>query len=120
MRPEFRGPFASLFRDVLGCAVAERDFGLDFPILLVSFADGSAFSVEFSELAPADPGPTVDDSTASRGAWIEFRTGDLAGTQERLRQAKVPSFQHRGSSHIYFSAPGGQVFRVLDLDYRGP
>lgn len=121
VRPEVRERFVSLFRDVLGCTVMERDFGLPHPILLVSFDDGSAFSVEFSDLAPEDPaGRVVDDETAFRGAWIEFRATDVAGCQERLRQAGIPEFRHAGSSHIYFSAPGGQIFRLLDVSYVGP
>lgn len=120
VRPEFRDGFTALFRDVLECAVAERDFGLEFPILLVSFEDGSRFSVEFSELAPVDPDGELDDTSAFRGAWIEFRTSDLAGYQQRLRAAGIREFRHPGSSHAYFSAPGGQVFRLLDLTYQGP
>ena len=107
--------------EVLGCSVIERDFGLEHPIVLVRFADGSAFSAEFTELAPADvPSHELDDEHAFRGAWIEFRTRSVAECQERLRKAGVPEFQHRGSQHSYFSAPGGQVFRLLDVGYTGP
>jgi hypothetical protein len=121
VRPEAREPFTALFRDVLGCKTVERDFGLPYPILLVSFPDGSAFSVEFSELAPeAIAADSIDDASALRGAWIEFRTTDLAGYQQRLREAGIPEFRHPGSSHAYFSAPGGQVFRLLDVAYVGP
>ena len=120
VRPESREPFTALFRDILRCDVAERDFGLELPILLVSFEDGSRFSVEFSDLAPGDPGDALDDSSAFRGAWIEFRTTDLAESQRRLRSAGIREFRHRGSPHAYFSAPGGQVFRLIDLAYQGP
>jgi hypothetical protein len=121
VRPEFREDFTVLFHDVLGCEVAERGFGLSYPILLVSFGDGSAFSVEFSELAPEDPGgPVLDDERAFRGAWIEFRTTDVPGFQRRLRDAGIREFTHPGSPHAYFAAPGGQVFRLIDLSYRGP
>lgn len=121
VRPEARDPFVSLFRDVLECEVAELDFGLPHPILLVTFGDGSAFSVEIGENAPETrPGGAITDETAFRGAWIEFRTTDLAYFQEKLRAAGIPSFQHPGSIHTYFSAPGGQVFRLLDIGYVGP
>lgn len=121
VRPEYRKPFASLFRDVLGCSVAELDFGLPHPILLVSFGDGSKFSVEFSDLAPGEvPGDNLDDEHAFRGAWIEFRTTDVPGFQRKLRDAGIREFAHPGSSHIYFSAPGGQVFRLIDVAYEGP
>ncbi|MBC5824213.1 MAG: hypothetical protein GIX02_05160 [Candidatus Eremiobacteraeota bacterium] len=121
LRPERREQFTRLFRDVLGCSVEELEFGLPHPILWVPLPDGSGFSIEFSELAP-DPGPEPadNDRQAFRGAWIEFRTPDLAGCLQRLDEAAVPSFRHPGSSHRYFSAPGGQVFRMIDIDYQGP
>jgi hypothetical protein len=121
VQPAAREAFVTLFRDVLRCDVVERDFGLDHPIVLVSFKDGSAFSVEFTELAAFEVrrGP-VDDEHASRGAWIEFRTSDVEGIQAALRSARVPEFRHAGSRHAYFVAPGGQVFRILDVDDRGP
>jgi hypothetical protein len=121
VRPQARERFTSLFRHVLQCETKELDFGLTYPILLVSFGDGSSFSVEFSDLAPEEPGSeTVEDETAFRGAWIEFRTTDVPYYQQRLREAGIPEFRHPGSSHTYFSAPGGQVFRLIDVSYRGP
>jgi hypothetical protein len=121
VHPDQRAAFAALFRDVLGCEVLERDFGLEYPILLVPFGDGSAFSVEFTTLVPPTPdAAAVDDDHADRGAWIEFRTPEPARVREALRLAGVPEFRHRGSDHAYFVAPGGQVFRVLDVDYQGP
>jgi hypothetical protein len=121
VQPRQREAFTSLFRDVLGCDVTELDFGLEHPILLVQFGDDSRFSVEFTELAPTEPdGDTLDDEHAFRGAWIEFRTTDLAGNQDALRHAGISEFRHQGSQHAYFSAPGGQVFRLLDVAYVGP
>jgi len=121
VRPRARAEFTHLFRDVLGCDVKELDFGLAHPILLVAFRDGSAFSVEFTELAPAEPvEAVVDDENAFHGAWIEFRTEDVAAVQRQLREVGIPEFRHVGSSHSYFSAPGGQVFRILDINYKGP
>lgn len=119
VRPAYKDRFTALFRTTLGCDVRELDFGMPYPIVLVSFGDGSAFSVEFTDLAPAEPAE-VTSAAAFRGAWIEFRTPDLSHTLDTLHAAGVPSFSHPGSQHVYFSAPGGQVFRVLDVAYRGP
>jgi len=121
VRPAARERFTALFKDVLGCNVIERDVGFPQPILFVPFPDGSGFSVEFSELAPEEyPGDAIDDEHAFRGAWIEFRTAGLALDQEKLRAAGIREFRHAGSNHSYFCAPGGQVFRLVELDYRGP
>ena len=121
VQPDARQAFLTLFGDVLGCDVIERDFGLAHPIGLVRFPDGSVFSVEFTDLAPADPpGKALDDEHAFRGAWIEFRTTDVEVVHAALRQAGTPEFRHPGSTHVYFAAPGGQVFRVLDVAYEGP
>jgi hypothetical protein len=121
VRPEARDAFIALFRDVLRCRVVERDFGLEHSILLVTFDDGSAFSVEFTHLAPAAAAAErMGDADAFRGAWIEFRTTELDAVHAALRAAGIPEFRHPGSSHVYFGAPGGQVFRVLDVADRGP
>lgn len=104
-----------------GAETKDLDFGLPYPIQLVSLTDGSRFSVEFSDLAPEQTsGDAVDDETAFRGACIEFRTTDVPFYQQRLREAGIPEFCHPGSSHTYFSAPGGQVFRLIDVSYEGP
>jgi len=120
VRPEFRDRFTALFKDVLGCDVRELEFGLPHPIVLVSFADGSSFSVEFSHLAPRQSSDEPRYENAFKGAWIEFRTDDLAAVHERLDRAHIPSFAHPASPHRYFVAPGGQVLRILDLAYVGP
>ena len=77
VQPAAREAFVALFRDTLECDLIERDFGLEHPLVLVSFEDGSAFSVEFTELAPVPAAGTLTDADAFRGPWIEFRTRDV-------------------------------------------
>ncbi|MFN2450027.1 MAG: hypothetical protein ABR508_09635 [Candidatus Baltobacteraceae bacterium] len=113
VRPADREAFIGLFHEVLQCTVRELEFGLPHPIVLVSFPDGSALSVEFNADTP------TQRSTLS-GAWIEFRTADPQNVQRKLLDAGVEHFSHPASPHRYFRAPGGQVFRVLDLKYAGP
>ena len=121
VRPAYREGFTHLVLDVLSCDTRELDVGLPYPILLVSFPDRSAFSVEFSDKALNDvPGSAIEEAQASHGAWIEFRTTDVSAVQEKLRAAGIRSFTHPGSKHLYFSAPGGQVFRIIDVNYKGP
>lgn len=67
--PEARARFISLFRGILQCVTKELAFGLTYSILLVSFSDGSAFSVKFSDRAAEEPtGETVEDETPRRSA----------------------------------------------------
>ena len=120
IQPAMRDEFIALFRETLACDVVEREFGLAHPVLLVRFQDGSSFSVEFTELAPLASNTPIGDANAFRGAWMEFRTDDVAGNQTALRQAGIPEFRHKGSEHSYFVAPGGQVFRLLSTSYDGP
>lgn len=121
VHPAVRERFRRLFEEVLECSAVDLDFGLEHPILLLRFGDGSAFSVEFTDLAPVDVATSdLHDEQAFRGAWIEFRTTDVPGYQDRLRRAGVAEFRHPGSEHAYFSAPGGQVFRLIDVAYQGP
>ena len=110
VRPDKREAFISLWRDVLKCNVVERDFGMEYQIALVVFPDGSSFSVEFSDLARDD----------YCGAWLEFKTHDVAAIEQKLHDAGIRSFRHPPSPHTYFSAPGGQVFRIIDGNYTGP
>src|SRR5256714_2770097 len=101
VRPTYREKFTQLFRDVLGCDTRELNFGFSCPVLLVSFPDHSAFSVEFTDLAPEDvKGETIDDAHAFRGAWIEFRVRDVSAVQEKLGAADGRSFRHPGSKHV--------------------
>lgn len=120
VRPAARERFIALFRDVLESEVRELDFGMEHRLVLVSFQDGSAVSAEFSERAPEEPSTPVTYETSLRGAWIEFRTADVTRMHARLDAAGIPSFSHPSSPHRYFTAPGGQVFRILDLSYQGP
>jgi hypothetical protein len=113
VHPNVREQFTALFKNLLGCEVLERDFGLTYPILFVPFPDGSGFSVEFRDDAQQTDEPIYS-------TWIEFRTADLDQAQRNLRDAGIREFRHPGSQHAYFVAPGGQVFRLLDLHYRGP
>ena len=42
------------------------------------------------------------------------------GTSGGCGRAGIREFRHAGSTHVYFSAPGGQVFRLIDVAYDGP
>lgn len=112
-QPSARPALTTMFKDLFGAVVAERDFGLAYPILVAAFGNGSLISVEFTDAAPRAPGVhEIDDRRALRGAWIEFRTTDVAAMERRLSAAGLPSFHHADTPFTYFSGPNGQVFRL--------
>lgn len=121
VRSTDRSAFIDLFRGILQCELREIPFaGLDEPVIFVSLPCGGSFSVETTPLAPTEANARIDDGTALRGAWLEFRSDQPGAAEDRLMKAGIPSFRHAGSPHVYFSAPGGQVFRVVARTYNGP
>jgi hypothetical protein len=73
VHPNQRAAFTSMLPETLGCNVQERDFGLEFPIQVVSFPDASIFSVEFTTLAADTESVTmVTDDYASRAGCREI------------------------------------------------
>lgn len=109
-RPAVREELVRFYRETLQCSTREIEPASRLPMALVTFPDGSSMSVEFSEDSPEN----------IQGTWLEFRTSEPARLQERLHEAGTPSFRHPPSPHTYFRAPGGQVFRIVSLEYRGP
>ncbi len=52
-----------------------------------------------------------------RGCWMEIKTDDVEGLKQKLRDfgvQEITDFWDPG--HFYFHAPGGQVYRLLQLE----
>ena len=81
------------------------------PIYGFKFSNGASLSVEFTEDA-------LDDQQAQRGAWLELRTDDALGLQQKLLAAGLPRVVHPYTPFFYIQAPGGQVFRIVSSDER--
>jgi hypothetical protein len=65
--------------------------------------------VEFTEDA-------LDDKQARRGAWLELRTDDALGLQQKVLAAGLPRVVHPYTPFFYIQAPGGQVFRIVSSE----
>ena len=107
-RPETKEKFLEFFTDILGLVAVESADAMGSPesIYAFKFSNGASLSVEFTEDA-------LDDQQARRGAWLELRTDDAAGLQQRALAAGLPRVVHPYTPFFYIQAPGGQVFRIV-------
>src|SRR5260370_41071752 len=107
-RPDSKEQLLEFFTSMLGLqAVASAD-AVGSPELIYSFkfSNGAGLSVEFTEDARSD-------QQAQRGAWLELRTDDALGLQQKVLAAGLPRVDYPDTPFFYIHAPGGQVFRIV-------
>jgi catechol 2,3-dioxygenase-like lactoylglutathione lyase family enzyme len=117
-RPK-RERIQSFYRDVLGCKLTRSfddkdDFriGDDFHIAFI-YAGGSA--------ASADKGATygaqdaLNDDDFMKAIFLELKTDNLEEMRKKIIAFGV-TVLNVPDQHLYFQAPGGQVFRLVGSD----
>ena len=92
----------TFYRDVLGCELTKQTPDVDYIKL------GPAFhlAVLYQDVAPA---PEV----LALGAWLELVSPQPEELGKRVLDFGVHRFEIPGADHLYFQAPGGQVFRIV-------
>jgi hypothetical protein len=112
-RPDTKEQLLEFFISMLGLqAVESADaVGSPEPIYAFAFANGASLSVEFTEDA-------LSDQQAQRGAWLELRTDDAVGLQQKVQAFGLPRVVHPYTPFFYIQAPGGQVFRIVSSKAR--
>jgi catechol 2,3-dioxygenase-like lactoylglutathione lyase family enzyme len=107
-RPDTKEKFLEFFTSVLGLeAIKSSDaVGSPEPIYAFAFANGASLSVEFTQDA-------LSDQQAQRGAWLELRTDDAVGLQQKVQAFGLRRVVHPYTPFFYIQAPGGQVFRIV-------
>jgi hypothetical protein len=107
-RPGTKEKFLEFFTSILGLEAAESSdaVGSPEPIYGFKFSNGASLSVEFTEDA-------LDDQQAQRGAWLELRTDDAAGLQQKALAFGLPRVVHPYTPFFYIQAPGGQIYRIV-------
>ena len=107
-RPETKEKFLEFFTSILGLEAVESSdaLGSSEPIYAFEFSNGAGLSVEFTKDA-------LDDQHAQRGAWLELRTDDAMGLQQKVQAFGLPRVVHPYTPFFYIQAPGGQVFRIV-------
>ncbi len=92
----------AFYCEILGCTLTKRSDEVDF----IRFADGTFMAVLYQE--------QVASAEALRQAiWLELRTRDAAALTKRNLAFGVHRIEIPGAEHLYFQAPGGQVYRVV-------
>ncbi len=107
-RPDTKEKFLEFFTTILGLEAVESSdaLGSPEPIYAFTFSNGASLSVEFTEDA-------LSDQQAQRGAWLELRTNDAVGLQQKVQAFGLKRVVHPYTPFFYVQAPGGQVFRIV-------
>jgi catechol 2,3-dioxygenase-like lactoylglutathione lyase family enzyme len=98
-----KGRIRTFYRDVLGCEIVrEGDHKDDVRM-------GDDFYIAFLY---EDEGVALDESELLKAIYLELRADDAEETRQKIvafgvKVLDVPD------PHLYFQAPGGQVFRLV-------
>ena len=107
-RPDTKEQLLAFFTSILGLQAVESvdAVGSPEPIYAFAFSNGASLSVEFTQDA-------LSDQQAQRGAWLELRTDDAVGLQQKVQAFGLKRVIHPYTPFFYIQAPGGQVFRIV-------
>lgn len=101
-----KGRIREFYRDVLGCTITREGDQKD------DFRMGDNFYIAFLY---EEDGAALDESGFSKAIYLELKAGNAEEMRQRIvafgvRVLEVPD------PHLYFQAPGGQVFRLVGIN----
>jgi hypothetical protein len=117
IRESERDRVRSFYEGPLGCELQAHDHGVtsNIPenIDLFHFSDGEVLGVQYVN----DRAPVIEAAGHKLACWMELKTDDVTGLVGKLNKFGVDEIRDFwDKEHFYFHAPGGQVFRVIELD----
>lgn len=92
----------SFYRDVLGCVLTKESKDVDY----IKFHEGFFLAVLYRDAAPSP-------QDAENAIWLELRSDEPAALRKKIVDFGVHRIEMPGAEHLYFQAPGGQVFRLV-------
>lgn len=97
----------TFYRDVLGCSVVEQADDADVKRDIFRMVDGFYFIFLYGDF----PEESAFLRTA-KSIWLELKSDNVEEMRRLIlgfgvRELEIPD------SHLYFQAPGGQVFRLV-------
>lgn len=96
----------SFYRDVLGCEVIRQTDHKD------DFRMGGNFYIG---VLYEDEGVALDASSFAKAIYLELKADDVEDTRRKIVAFGVRVLEMQ-DPHLYFQAPGGQVFRLVGTD----
>ena len=119
VRPGERERIRKLYGDILGCTLnrqlEEKD---DFRIgddYYISFLYGGPGGKEPDKGAVYVQSEALSDDDFLKAIYLELKTDDVQGMRQRITDFGV-NVLPVPDPHLYFQAPGGQVFRLVGTD----
>jgi len=98
-----RARVRAFYGDLLGGA--RKDVLPDMDVFVLP--DGMSIGVAFTAA-----GGALEGEDAKKSAWLELVVDDVDRVVRALGELAVKPFDYVDKTHVYFHAPGGQVFRL--------
>lgn len=89
---------------ILGCKVEETSDNVDHLKL-----DDVDFCFVYQDTA-------LDEGGFLKAIYLELKSDNVEETREKILAFGVKKLDVPGAGHLYFQAPGGQVFRLVGID----
>ena len=119
VRPSERERIRKFYRDVLGCRLnREFDDKEDFRIgddYYITFLYGGPGAQEPDKGAVYAQADALSDGDFLKAIYLELKTDDVPGIRRKITDFGVKVLPVP-DPHLYFQAPGGQVFRLVGIN----
>ncbi len=118
-RREDRDRIRAFYHDVLGCTLMREfedkdDFRLGEAFYL-TFVYAGGRGVEVDQGVSYAAEAALSDEDLLKAIFLELKSDDVEGTRRRIVASGVKVLDVP-DPHLYFQAPGGQVFRLVGID----
>lgn len=94
------------YRDVLGCEIIRQSDQKD------DFRMGGSFHIG---VLYEDEGVALDQASFAKAIYLELKADDAEEMRQKIVAFGVKVLEMK-DPHLYFQAPGGQVFRLVGAD----
>jgi catechol 2,3-dioxygenase-like lactoylglutathione lyase family enzyme len=92
----------AFYQGVLGCTLTKESKDVDY----IRFHQGFFLAVLYQEAV-------ATQEALMQSIWLELRSDEPERLRKRIVEFGVTEIPMPGAEHLYFQAPGGQVFRLV-------
>lgn len=102
--PSDQAKIRKFYRTVLGCKQTKKTDTVDF----FRLGDNFFITILYQESA-------LDSDSSLKSIWLELQTDDPPTLGKKILDFGVRPLEVFDKEHLYFQAPGGQVFRLVKI-----